>query len=343
MLRFPSKVLARVLGTTPMDANKLMNTIGLLCNVGYISLCTLTLQWFKCTPHPNAASVVSDYPDTNCEDRSLVGVAIVAVIVYIIGIFCVCTYACVIAPAQYSDKDFIVRTKFLIVRWNPSKWWFGLVCMIRNLLISLVGVIVPDVMIVQLAITATIVSLYCALQATARPWRDQYLNWTDTILAQGVTLLCVFGIVLAPIETDFKDRLESYGWIGIVIVWTTLLVLFAAFYRAMDAFLRPDAVTKHRELIAGETAGVMFMLSKTVQDAKKALGKDELADLMTVLLTQDEQRDITHYAVTILNEVYEKKVTTKSAQPRLLAKTAMAEADMGATRRASTNPQVVSA
>ena len=43
-----------------MELDKTLNTIGLLTNVAYISLCTSTIEYFKKQEHPSAPAVVRD-------------------------------------------------------------------------------------------------------------------------------------------------------------------------------------------------------------------------------------------------------------------------------------------
>lgn len=100
------------------------------------------------------------------------------------------------APAAFQkDPGFRVRSHFLLHRWHPEYWYWGIFFLLRNLLCSLVPSITPDGSKQLLLMFTLVLPLFIA-QVRVWPWRDELANMHDLIMVAALLIIIVLGLAL---------------------------------------------------------------------------------------------------------------------------------------------------
>ena len=72
------------------------------------------------------------------------------------------------------------QLKFIVYRFHPGAWWYGIVFLFRNLLVSLATTFDPDKPLAQTMFLGIVLLGFLSLQMMTWPWRTHALNWTWT-------------------------------------------------------------------------------------------------------------------------------------------------------------------
>jgi len=293
-----------------MELDKTLNTIGLLTNVAYISLCTSTIEYFKKQEHPSAPAVVRDYPDVewqSAEHNAAAGIAGLMVAVYIVGVMVLFMYLCYISPSKSTDPDFRMRTKFLVARWKPTRWYYGLVVMIRNLLLAMVSILSPAPGCAELAITATIIGIYAQIAMYVKPWRAGFLNMTDGLLSMLIMLICVFAMCVADYsrEDEQATRTSRFGGLLVFLIVTAFISLVFALGRAAYFALNQKQYKRSMEDAAAISVNALMTFSEALQ-AKMDSGTtaEQIEKSIVAVLTSEEMTETVRYMALVLNELF---------------------------------------
>jgi len=300
-----------------MDLSKVLNCIGLLLSALYISICTMCLQHFKKTVHPNAPSVVTDYPDVewdSAEHNDVTWIAVIVTMCYICGIYGIFSYICFIAPSITPDRGnteaqveaFAMRTKFLTMRFKPTRWYFGLLCLFRNLLLGLVGVMAPSKGAAELAITGSILVVYLYIQASAQPWRSLVLNVVDSGLSVVVSLLCTFALCIVDNDGTVEERMDQFDEILFIIVLVGFMLLFGAGIRGVIYATRSNMLVDELQKRTDHFQYMMARFSETVTEANAQQPDNaDLRDRIIEALTLEEMESISSGLLLVLTELFD--------------------------------------
>jgi len=224
-----------------------------LYSAAYITLCRMTFKLVECRPHPSAPHVqdtLVHYADIECgSDRHrhwtiMLGLG-VSIAAFTVGLLAFFTWLCWIAPSSYKSVQFRARTGFLLLRWEPTAWYFGPICMVRNLGIAVTPVFYPVDGRQQLAWCATCSALYAFISGLFRPWRCGTINKLDGAMMASMAILCVFVLSIGGDAT----RMLKYQIFVIVPFFVLLCVPFCALIislRNISAGLEASKASRER-------------------------------------------------------------------------------------------------
>jgi hypothetical protein len=221
-----SKRIPRMIG------NDVLHTLGLLLSALFIGVCKCILNIFECRPNPSAQDTMRMYDGFLCHDdamKPLLPATFVAIIFFIVGLPIVLCWAIKVRPARYhKDASFRRRFRFLFSKWNPRWYWWGLVVLCRNFLVSVINVITADGLL-QL-IFMLLVFLPCFIpQIMYHPWKEEALNYLDISMSASLVITVLLSIALLPEATSStKDA------IGVVMVVAITLALIVAVIVVLD-------------------------------------------------------------------------------------------------------------
>jgi len=142
---------------------------------------------------------------------------------YVLGILTVFAYAIVNAPYLIGNESFRKKFKFLIFRFRPECWFWGLVTLFRAFALSVARIIEKDDGMLQIAIMAVVVIVHTFLILWFMPWRDNYNNWLD------ITINMVLMYVLFASLRYAYGAESSYQQCALIIVYTVCIVTFIVF------------------------------------------------------------------------------------------------------------------
>ncbi|CAL1162950.1 unnamed protein product [Cladocopium goreaui] len=201
-----------------------VNTIGVIMQASFATMSTIALESMMCYVHPNGSYSLVKFSSVTCGGSEQMGMIVAGVFllfVFVIGFLVVVTCATIALPSWSARqmKSRIQCFNFLIKRFRLDKWWFGIPLILRGPLMSLVVTCATDYPAVQVCMNSLILSIYTAIQATARPWKVPLLNWMDlftSILLVQITLMSGLGI-----------RSETQGFSNIYSASLLLLLVCA--------------------------------------------------------------------------------------------------------------------
>ena len=213
--------------------NGLINAVGQMMFILFISLGLSVMSPFQCYNHPagNGFSSLVASPRILCGTGDHIGLQAVAIVsvVFYIGLFLTVTgYAVVWYPVLISSDNinFMKRFRFLFIRWDPRVHWFSLPLLAKNFLVALFPMLVPeanlDLTIVLLLLTLT---GYLFLAARFEPWRTRELNWLDWISTAGLCMILLIGSM-----TVGGDEPSAGASIILTVIFSMLMLVMALFF-----------------------------------------------------------------------------------------------------------------
>jgi len=295
-----SFVASKMLGDDyRMQVDQTISMTGMVSGALYITLVKIVFDYYTCVEHPAAEDSLALYREVECgSDEHSQGFVpmLFGLIFYVMTFYGVSLWAVVVTPSRLNDQSFMNRFRFLLARWRPEVWYWGMIMTTRNLLIAATGLMTREAMS-QLAFIMAIIMIAKVLASYYHPWRAEELNIADVATCFILSLVGMFGIMLICLgeriaiaersgeaTTDLEDRKLVYGW--------TVLVLMVAFgctglYIIAWAlnFMRASVRNQYIKHVAEQEQDIVNALSELPNKAdfkartQEALNKCSAADL----------------------------------------------------------------
>ncbi|CAK9062433.1 Uncharacterized protein (Fragment) [Durusdinium trenchii] len=190
--------------------------------VGFTSMTNLGLMPFVCFRHPNGAYSMLKYSDIICGSGEHVLMQVFGGCLLALGLIflSVCTLWTMMAPKWSSNAEKLGQVNFLIRRFQPNTWWFGLFLLTRGPFLSLPTILAPDSSSLQLSMMLMVLMVSLGVQATVQPWQTPWLNLADTISVSA--LACVLAVSLGCADGECEPAMET---LWVVLAVSLLLIL----------------------------------------------------------------------------------------------------------------------
>lgn len=225
------------------------NATGMVLQAFYISIVYSVVSVAQCYSNPNGKTTLRGSPFVVCgsgEHWGVVVVAFIAFVLYIIGFLCIALWALRRAPTRISLINFNTQWKFLLFKYHPSKYWFGIVLMFRSILMTLPPVIFPNDSYMQFLWMNGVLVGSVFIQLANNPYLDRYGNWLETgELTFLIIILCLGGWFMNDIERKDDPGRENF-LMGLLIgfVAACFLMIFCVFFFALYLALFPKEEEK---------------------------------------------------------------------------------------------------
>jgi len=214
--------------TTP----KTLNVMGQFLQVCFTSMVCMALVPMMCYSHPNGEKSLLKFSHVVCgsADHHLLLTFSVPLVALAFAFFAGAVFVAVAAPgmARRGNANFMQASRFLLFRFRPDCWWWGLVLMIRAVLMSLAPVVATDDSRVQMLLIIATLSIAMALQIYFWPWKVPLLNMLDAVIS--VCLMLVMMIVSSFIKNTVDDDLNGSSKAAFT---TLLLVVVGGLYSSL--------------------------------------------------------------------------------------------------------------
>lgn len=210
-----SQLLARASPSrfSPMKRDQSINALGVVLMTMYIAVCKAVFNIFECKENPSAPKTLRSHDGFLCLGADVMGLipsAVLGALMYIVAFGAVYVWVIARAPSAYQHSaGFRQRTDFLLRRWHPEFWFWGIFFLMRNLACSIVPSVVTDGPKQVVMMFALLLPMFIA-QVRAWPWREELANKHDLIM--GSALLCTLITALA-LQAPATDD----------VMWPTLL------------------------------------------------------------------------------------------------------------------------
>lgn len=278
-----SQLLARTSSRfAPMKMDQSINALGMVLMTMYIAVCKAVFNIFECKTNPSAPKTLRSHDGFLCSGDDVVDMipmAVLGALVYIIAFGALYVWVIARAPSAYqSDAGFRLRTDFLLRRWHPEFWFWGIFFLLRNLACSVVPSISTDGSQQILMMFALLLPMFIA-QVRVWPWRDELANKHDLIMVS--SLLCTLVIALAlQAPTDNADSwpsfLEVLSTLTFVSAVIACLVILAHFLctevRIQKASARRESLSMPTLMTSPEPTGKEVSLVVDSQGSKSWSG-----------------------------------------------------------------------
>uniref|UniRef100_A0A0G4H9C7 Tyrosine-protein kinase ephrin type A/B receptor-like domain-containing protein n=1 Tax=Chromera velia CCMP2878 TaxID=1169474 RepID=A0A0G4H9C7_9ALVE len=206
--------LKRFMRSGPMNIDLCINASGMGVSILYIGIVKVTLSLFNCRRNPNGISTVRDFTAVECyqeEWMSVLPVAIVGVLIWIVAVNTILIYATIRGPALSQDPRWAARLKFLFLRFRPDRYYWGIVLQTRSALLAAPPVIFPDMPATQICWQFFLISSIMVGTGALAPWNSKI----NTVLDVGISFACICIILVGAlyqgtVEVDTLS-LQVYG------------------------------------------------------------------------------------------------------------------------------------
>jgi len=178
--------------------------LGTLLTALYVTLVKHVMTYFECGANPGEGTpdTLVHYRDIECgssEQSAAVVPMALGMLVYCVGFYILNAYLAFVAPEQWDNVKFREYARFLVNRWRPDYWWWGIAVLTRNVLVASSGLLGDDVR-VQLLVVMMCVVVYSVLVGIFQPWVVPVLNSFEIVGTLLLGLLCAVGLIFNSSE-----------------------------------------------------------------------------------------------------------------------------------------------
>ncbi|CAJ1447546.1 unnamed protein product [Effrenium voratum] len=182
---------------------KTYSTTGQFLQVSFTTMANVGLMPFMCYKHPTGQESVLKYTEVLCgSGEHLVMKIVGSMVMSLAGVFfSVCCYAAWVAPSL-SGRPSIATIRFLVFRFRPDVWWFGVILLGRGPLLSLPAVVATDTPALHLVLMLGILLTSLVLQVWFLPWKSPILNLVDAATVSLMVMLLATSLGLVNTAGD---------------------------------------------------------------------------------------------------------------------------------------------
>eukprot|EP00913_Durusdinium_trenchii_P024135 g22662.t1 len=229
------------------EKNKTISTTGQFLQVGFTTMCNVGLMPFMCYRHPTNEQSILKYPNVFCgtaEHWIMRGFG--ALVIFLaFSFFIAACYAAYQAP-RWSGKPRLAAIRFLIFRFRPNVWYFGLVLLARGPLLSMPGVIATNMPSLQLTLMHMILLGSLCLQLWFLPWKSPILNFVDGLSVSLLVMLLAGSLGYA--DSSGEDAARVLAIFGTVISSLMVVILAGMVTLGLCALCYRSALGSSKEL-----------------------------------------------------------------------------------------------
>ena len=275
-----------------LKREELFNINGLVLMTLYVTLTIVSLLPWQCISNPNGTLTMQTQPGVICfnseEHTTLMFLSILGMLMYPVPMLAVSIQATVMYPSYVAGGQGLIivnRYRFIFERFRATRYFFGVLYLCRNTLLSLIPVVFANYPSIQVTMLAAVMLLGMIIQMRAWPWRTKVANITDMMFSSSVVLFLVIAGPILSFETE-ADRQSYAAFLSWTFCALLLLFLLAFFWVALLYLRRRVNPVKpykifltHQKGAAGSLARfIKYILNKYSGDGV-FLDSDELQDL----------------------------------------------------------------
>jgi hypothetical protein len=164
-----------------MNADRTLNIYLSVFLTFFAGIAAMCMTIFKCHNNPSGKKTLLRDESVVCfedEWNSLVGLAVVSIIIYIIGFGAMCSYIIAVAPRRFTEVRFQRRWKFLFIKYRPDVWWWIIAFVAKGFVMNL-GFVFLDQGVCQLIWIIAFTGMYVGSAMFFNPWRHCSANFFE--------------------------------------------------------------------------------------------------------------------------------------------------------------------
>jgi len=196
-------------------------------------LCIALVPWM-CYSHPNGSKSLTKFPEVVCGSTDHIVMLSAGRLLLLCAVAFYATAACCIwmVPnfASVGQIGFLKALRFLLFRFRPDAWWWGLVMMLRSLLMSLAPVLATDDPRMQMIIVSSVLVIFLSLQIYSWPWKVPLLNVLDALISVGLIMVVAITGSIITVDESKASNTRAYDMLLVFILgltYTSCVAIFA--------------------------------------------------------------------------------------------------------------------
>jgi len=260
--------------THRVDLDCLISTYGSLYEALFIGIAVQSLTLFHCYKHPNDKESLHVAPEVLCDSKErqdMLVIGILALLVYVGCSSALMLWVLCVAPSRFTNESFQKRWKFLLAKYRPDIWWWGIVVLARSLLLSM-SVIILKKGAHQLIWISAVLIAYGFLTYSHKPWRHLYASRLDYMVCSMLTIAACAMLHFAANPSEPSSQNE----VGVAITTFTHFLSFipmtlgaVAIVQLGYRHLLPSKEIIWREGVLQELTQVAALIQKKGVDASE--------------------------------------------------------------------------
>jgi len=297
---------------------KTLNVMGHFLQTASTTMASFGLLPFMCYDHPNGQQSVLKYSSTLCGSADHISMTIIGASLFVLSLsfFALCCFAARQAPSWSMGSPSVAARLtgivFLIQRFRPSKWWFGLILLARGQLLSLPVVFATNMPSLHLILMLCIQQLYTNFQLWYQPWKSPILNLGDATSTS--LLVSLLAVLLACLESC-NGIMLNLRWavaaslvasLGLLVIITSLNFIWVVATGKQLRVVNLGARVDSQRVMDG-----LWDIHEFLGDQQIEQRKDEMLSGLSQLCTYDLQSVLE--AIDVLVDDWQLAVTAKMA------------------------------
>jgi hypothetical protein len=217
------------------EYGRTLNVVGQIMQALFIAFCAIMVKPLQCYTHPNGLKSMLAYPRVLCwepgEHGVIVALGICILVSFIIPFGAWCIWGCVKAPTRSAMKDFefLRRFRFLLYRFRPDAWWWGLAFLLRQTVLAFVTIVPPKYPHAQLFYCGMVCTTYGFAICRIWPWLSPQLSKVDAGCMFILAMISLVAGQFLPEATAEEGRVIImvmcfFAFVGLCIYFTMHLV-----------------------------------------------------------------------------------------------------------------------
>lgn len=274
-----SRILSLITPRLAMQRDRTLNIVGSILYAFFSAIAAMSLLLFKCQDNPNNKKTLIVDLSIDCYEEdweSMLVVAIISLVVYCVGIGTIFVRAVIIAPmGAFRDIGFQQRYKFLFIKYRAEAYWWGIVFLLKNVLINLAFVIFSDGL-GQLYFAMTMVGIYTILVVNTLPYRHRIANVAEVGASASILFVCSLMTWFAPRDDVTYD--DSLGLVAAIISFLPLVIGFLSIlYVVYQGVMKPTTGAHDQQHNLESDFALLQTMAKSLTD----MGREEAMALLT--------------------------------------------------------------
>lgn len=209
-----SKLIAKFLRKPSLSwqADKALNLAGQMMQLLFIAFCGIIMKPWQCFRHPNGRQSLKMYPRVICHENgdhsSLLALGVCTCLAFLLPFVSWCVWGCLKAPHESSNANsgFLRRFRFLLYRFRPDCWWWGLSFLLRQTLLAFATVLMSEYPHGQLFYIGAVLAVYGFLVCRWWPWISGELSFVDAAAMLVLVLMMLTASQFLPEPAPNKGR-----------------------------------------------------------------------------------------------------------------------------------------
>mmetsp|Transcript_51137 Transcript_51137/g.131895 ORF Transcript_51137/g.131895 Transcript_51137/m.131895 type:complete len:754 (+) Transcript_51137:206-2467(+) len=278
-----------------IPVNNMLNSLGLIFLVLYMTLTLVSITPFQCLNSPNGTMSMASDPSVICGGNGdYIGLAILGAIgmsVYSVAFFAWISWVTYQYPKMVAaGKGFEImsRYRFLFQRFEVDRFYYAPLYLLRSFLLALIPVVFANYGHRQVLFFCGVMIFFGMLQAYLQPWRGTLPNIMDMMVSSlmVLTLLCA-ALLLGFDEVDVELIRRDMTTIFALLLAALMMSMFGVIGFLMYLRFFPKrqflAFLSHHKV--GCAAGARMLKMELTQrcSGKVFLDSDDLDSLDKVL------------------------------------------------------------